>query len=140
VVDASHTTVAIPTTTAGPVEGSTLPPMLDPFPVVRIRGRLTATGARVTLFTVRAPRGVRIDVRCRGSSCPVRRLARTAAVSRLRPFERHLRAGTRLEITVTKPGYIGKWTTIVIRRGAPPKRSDRCRYAGGRRPVPCPNG
>jgi hypothetical protein len=57
---------------------------------------------------------------------------------RLRRFERALRAGTRLEIVVTKRGYIGKWTTIVIRRGAPPRRSDRCVYPGARRAAACP--
>ena len=112
--------------------------LLDPFPLVRIRGRFTPSGARVTLLTVRAPRGVTIVVRCRGVSCPVRRLARPASLTRLRRFERVLRAGTRLEIVVTKPGYIGKWTTIVIRRGAPPRRSDRCVYPGARRAAACP--
>jgi len=117
-------------------------PMLRPFPVVRIRGWLTSVGARVTLLTVRAPRGVQIAARCRGRSCPVRRFARTASVTRtrLRPLQRGLRAGTRLDITVRKTGYIGKWTTIVIRRGRPPARADRCVYPGARRPAPCPAG
>ena len=114
------------------------PRLLDPFPTVRIRGRLTNTGARVTLLTVRAPRHVRIAVRCHGGSCPVRRLAVAAAVTRLRRFERVLRAGTRLEIQVTKHGYIGKWSVIRIRRGRPPARSDRCVFPGGRRAVRCP--
>jgi hypothetical protein len=112
-------------------------PLLDPFPVVRIRGRLTATGARVTLLTVRATRGARITARCRGRTCPVRRVA-VAAPTRLRAFERHLRANTRLEITVRKRDHIGKWTIIKIRRGSPPRRSDRCLYPGVRRPVRCP--
>ena len=34
--------------------------MLKPFPIVRIKGVLTARGARVTLLTVRAPRGARL--------------------------------------------------------------------------------
>jgi hypothetical protein len=113
--------------------------MLKPFPVVRIRGVLTATGAHVTLLTVRAPRGVRISVRCSGRSCPVRRWARSAAVTRLTAFERHLRDGTRLDIAISRSGYIGKHTTIVIRRGAPPRRSDRCIYPTGGRPVRCPS-
>ena len=115
-----------------------VPRLLDPFPVVRIRGVLTPTGARVTLLTVRGPRDVRISVRCRHGSCPRRRVAVTAAVTRLRPFERALRAGTRLDIKVVRPGWIGKWTIITIRRGAPPRRRDRCVYPGGRRPVRCP--
>ena len=127
---------------APPPAGRVAPPMLRPFPVVRIRGWLTRVGARVTLLTVRAPRGVQIAARCRGRSCPVRRVARTASVTRtrLRPLQRELRAGTRLDITVRKTGYIGKWTTIVIRRGRPPARADRCVYPGARRPAPCPAG
>ena len=113
------------------------PLLLDPFPIVRIRGRLTPNGARVTRLTVRAPSGVRIAVSCRGRSCPARRFARSAGL-RLRRFERVLRAGTRLDITITKPGYVGKWTTIVIRRGAAPRRRDRCVYPGGRDRVQCP--
>ena len=120
--------------------GGVAPPMLRPFPVVRIRGWLTRVGARVTLLSVRAPGGVQIAARCRGRSCPVRRVARTASVTRtrLRPLQRGLRAGTRLDITVRKTGYIGKWTTIVIRRDRPPTRTDRCVYPGARRPEPCP--
>jgi hypothetical protein len=114
------------------------PRLLHPFPVIRIRGRLTTTGARVTLLTVRGPRGVRIAARCRGRGCPRRPLAVAAAVTRLERFERRLRAGTRLEIKVTKPGYIGKWSIITVRRGRPPARLDRCVYPGGRRPVRCP--
>jgi hypothetical protein len=114
--------------------------MLHPFPVVRIRGWLTRVGARVTLLSVRSPRHVEIAARCRGRGCPVRRLARTTSLTRtrLRPLQRHLRAGTRLDITVRKTGYIGKWTTIVIRHGRPPARTDRCVYPGARRPAPCP--
>ncbi len=131
------TTVNPPTPTATPAAG--LPTLLDPFPVVRIRGRLTETGARVSLFTVRASRGVRTVARCRGASCPVRRLTRYGARVRLRPLERHLRAGTRLEIRVTTPGRIGKWTRILIRRGAAPRRSDRCLFPGDPSPEPCPD-
>jgi len=114
------------------------PPLLDPFPVVRIRGLLTRGGARVTLLSVRAPRGTRIAAACFGRSCPVRRLARASLRTRLRPFERLLAAGTRLEIRVTKPGFVGKWTTIVIRRKSEPWRRDRCVQPGARRPGRCP--
>jgi len=113
--------------------------LLRPFPIVRIKGRLTSTGALVTLLTVRAPRGTRIDVACRGSSCPARRLARTATLARLRTLERNLAAGTRIDVVVTRPQRIGKWTTIRIRLGAPPRRLDRCVLPGGRSPVACPD-
>jgi hypothetical protein len=113
------------------------PLAFDPFPVVRIKGLLTATGARVTLLTVRAPRDVRIVVDCTGSGCPTHHYEPPAGKHRLRKFERDLKAGTRLEVRVTKPGYIGKFTAIAIRRHADPKRSDRCLEPGATRPVKC---
>ena len=114
-----------------------VPLALDPFPVVRIKGRLTSKGARVTLLTVRAPRNVRIEVDCTGIDCPVRHYRAPAGRHRLRRFERALRAGTRLEVRVTKPGYVGKFTAFVIRRNAEPKRSDRCLAPGATRPAKC---
>jgi hypothetical protein len=116
------------------------PPLLKPFPVIRIKGVLTAYGARVTLFSVRAPRSARISVLCRGRDCPRRRFRPPPGPRRLRPFERDLRAGTRLEVAVTRRGYVGKFTVIVIRRQAPPSRSDRCLMPGAKRPVRCPAG
>jgi hypothetical protein len=111
---------------------------LRPFPVIRIKGRLTKRGARITLLTARAPRGSRIAAACEGRGCPVRNLARIAALSRLRPFERELLAGTRLSFTVTRPGAIGKWTEILIRKGAPPRRRDGCLNSNTMRHWRCP--
>jgi hypothetical protein len=112
--------------------------MLDPFPVIRIKGRLTPTGARVTLLTVTAPPHVRVTVLCSGASCPVGHLARAAAVTHLHTFERALRYGTRLTITVTRPGYIGKSTVIIVQRGRKPTRRDLCLPPGRTRAVACP--
>ena len=44
--------------------------VIRPFPVVRMKGRLTARGADVQVLSVRAPRAAKISVRCRGKSCP----------------------------------------------------------------------
>ena len=46
---------------------------IKPFPVVRMRGRLTTTGRRVTLLSVSAPRAAKISVRCKGA-CPTQAL------------------------------------------------------------------
>ena len=137
------TPVAPAGTTGGGSLASLPPSLLDPFPVVRIRGLLTPAGARLTLFTIRVPSSVSVDVRCRGRSCRQQGFTgRTSDQSliRLRRFERPLRAGTRLAIKVTQAGRIGKWTTILIRRGAAPKRSDQCAYPNARVPAPCPSG
>jgi hypothetical protein len=114
------------------------PPLLEPFPVVRIKGMIGTAGARVTLLSVRAPKGARIAVSCRGRGCPRRKLASTASLMRLHAFERQLPAGVRLRIVVTKPGFVGKWTDIAIRRNAAPSRVDRCVAPGASAPERCP--
>jgi PKD repeat protein len=116
-----------------------LPRRMRPFPVVRIAGVVLPTGADVQILSVRAPRGARVRVRCRGLGCPVASLARTAAtrVERFRRFERRLRAGIRIAIFVRQTGRIGKYTRFLIRAGRPPARVDKCLVPGRSRPVSC---
>jgi hypothetical protein len=114
--------------------------LMGPFPVVRIRGSLTRTGVRITLLGVRAPQGARVEVLCDGRGCSRRRgvyVSRRGYV-RARRFQRRLRAGAVLEVLVTQPGVIGKYTRFRIRRGEPPVRTDRCARFGSTRPVSCP--
>jgi hypothetical protein len=115
------------------------PKMMRPLPIVRVRGRTTPGGARITLLTVEAPRGARISLTCRGRSCPVKKSAHAAKLTRLLRFQRVLAAGTRLAIRVTKPGRIGKYTQIVIRSGKAPTRRDRCLNPGSSKPRRCPS-
>src|SRR4051794_2397712 len=68
-VEATATPVPASVAASAPVIPTALPaaprPLaLNPFPVIRIKGALTPTGARVRLLTVRAPRGVRIVAHC----------------------------------------------------------------------------
>jgi hypothetical protein len=113
--------------------------MMRPFPLVRIRGWITARGAMIDALSVRGPRSLKISVRCHGRGCPRRSLARTAAkVTRLKAFEGFLPAGVRLEVRVTRPGFVGKHTLIRIRRGKAPIRRDRCLFPGSGRPRACP--
>ena len=107
--DLGNTATAPPpaatTPTAPAATGDTVTSrMMRPFPVVRIRGRVTSAGVRVTALTVRAPRGARIVARCSRGACPRRRFTTAGSFVHLRPFERVLRAGVRLEITVTRRG------------------------------------
>lgn len=130
---------APPAPAASSVQSTRRPAMLRPFPVVRVKGVLTTTGARITELAVTAPRSASITVLCSGSSCPRavqrREAARTAV--RLRTFERALRSGTRISIRVARKGFVGKRTLIRIQRGAAPKRSDLCLSSRGRTIV-CP--
>jgi PKD repeat protein len=114
--------------------------MMSPFPVVRIAGTVMRDGARISVLSVRAPRGSRVRVRCEGRGCPVGSVARTAATRlvRFRKFERRLRAGIRLKLFVRQGDRIGKYTRFLIRAGAPPKRLDLCLFPGRARPARCP--
>jgi hypothetical protein len=114
--------------------------LLRPFPVVRIRGRLSLRGALVTTLTVKAPHRVKIVVTCGGPGCPRQRYTRTAASIHLRPFERDLPGGLWLRLKITKRGYIGKETTVHIRRGKVPLRTDGCLWPGHKRVQACPAG
>ena len=44
--------------------------VIRPFPVVRMRGVLTSTGAKVSVLSVRAPRAAKITLRCKGKQLP----------------------------------------------------------------------
>jgi hypothetical protein len=133
--------IAPPATTAptGAVAGEQSSSLrwLSPFPVVRIKGWLTATGAQVTMLTVRAPRGASISVRCRGLHCPRKHLARAVALVHLKPYQRLLRGNMQLEISVTRRGFVGKRTIITLRRGKAPTRRDLCLYPGVSRAKSC---
>jgi PKD repeat protein len=115
------------------------PRAMTPFPVVRIAGVVLRRGARIRVLSVRAPRGAQVRVLCHGRGCPVGAVAMNTStrVSRFGRFERRLRAGTRLELFVTRRNRIGKYTRILIRAGGPPKRVDRCLFPGSSRPERC---
>jgi hypothetical protein len=121
---------------------------MQPSPVVRMAGILTGSGVNVGLLSAQVPIGARVTVTCRGRGCPARsetRLAATgsrrggeaAVLVTFRDFQRHLRAGIVLEIRITKPGRIGKYTSFVIRRGLP-RRKDRCLFPADPKPIACP--
>lgn len=126
--------------------------LMQPFPIVRIAGSVTARGARLRLLTVQAPVGTRVTVACRGPGCKTKSESRLAAVSSkgkhnrsagavllsFPRFERPLRAGAILKVLVSKPGEIGKYTSFVIRRHKLPVRTDACIATARSKPIPCP--
>jgi len=128
-----------PSPTPRPVVTTSLD-LLNPFPIVRLRGSATRSGARISLLSVRSPAGARVEVRCRGRSCPRTRVAATSVNRsvRFRQFHRYLRAGVILEVRVSKPDTIGKYVRFTIRKGGrSPLRRDLCLRPGSQRPVPC---
>ena len=119
---------------------------LNPFPVVRMRGRTTAGGVRLTVFSVRAPHGSLAELRCVGRGCPLKRTSkrvrspreRGSATIHFRQVERSLPAGIELQVRVTQEGMVGKYTRLRIRRRGLPLRTDRCLLPDSTRPVACP--
>jgi hypothetical protein len=121
-----------------------------PFPVVRIAGVSSTLGVRLRLFTVTAPAGVRITVRCRGRGCPYRqrgpfvvRGTGTRRVGGGRSVRiggfvgRLLKPGVRLQVFVMHKQRIGKYTSFRIRRSHPPLRADRCLRPGRTTVISC---
>ena len=104
-----------------PARDNPRPRLMNPFPVVRIAGTVLPHGALINVLSVRAPRGAQIRVRCMGNGCPVGSVATTSATRlvRFRRFERRLRAGIRLKVFVQQAKRIGKYTSFLIRAGAP---------------------
>jgi hypothetical protein len=113
---------------------------LAPFPKVAIGGTARPGGAQISLLRVRGPRGATVTVSCRGRSCPVRSLRRRIRKGRvrIRKLERRLPAGTEIELRVTKPGRIGKYTRFRIRSSKGPARVDKCLLPGAEKPTSCP--
>ena len=105
---------------------------------MRISGRFTRKRTKLTRVTVNAPRGARIRVNCKGRGCPYRRKAIAVKLVRVRKLQRSYRPNATIEIRVTQPQKIGKYTGVKTRKGKAPLRIDRCLMPGQTRPVTCP--
>jgi len=123
-----------------PVEAGSPPArVVKPFPSLRVAGRLTARGAVFRLVRLNAPRKARVVTVCRGRGCSSARRAFDGGRRLLRHLQRSYRAGAVIEIRVTRRGYIGKYTRIVVRRGRPPSRRDLCLFPNTEAPRRCPS-
>lgn len=107
------------------------------FATARLRAVPTRNGIRVRSLTVNARRGARISIRCRPRrACPAQ--SRTARNVSFRAFRgRRLRAGTRLQIRVTRRNAIGRFIEFRILRGNFRRLPDRCLPPGSSRPQRC---
>ena len=102
--------------------------IIRPFPVVRMRGALTATGEDHALLGACPAQGVD-PVRCKGRSCPASSWSRAwnlrkKTLTRMGRFERSLRAGVKITVQVTRKGYVGQAHNL---RDPPRRRADRAR-------------
>ena len=123
--------------------------IMQPFPIVRIAGSETSSGVNLSLLSVQVPVAARVTVSCRGRGCKTKSQSLVALASAkkrgagavllsFRRFQRPLRAGVILEIRVSKPGQVGKYTRFAIRRGKLPTRQDECLGPIDPKPIPCP--
>jgi hypothetical protein len=121
------------------------PAYLTPIPVVRLVGRLTRTGAQITLLRIRAPRSTTVSVRCGGGrrrGCRHRSRTKRAGRSglvRFREYQRRFKAGAVLAVFVRRGNTVGKYTRFTIRKRKLPRRVDRCLFPGDPfEPAACP--
>ena len=113
-------------------------PLLDPFPTVGMEGIVSGDSVRVDTLRVNAPPGAQVRIRCRGPGCPDPQAPAASRLRRFTRYERTFRVGAVLEVFVTSPGTIGKYTLFKIRSGKPPARRDLCVYPRGKRLRKCP--
>jgi hypothetical protein len=115
------------------------PPLLSPFPFVRLSGSVSGPRTRINVLSVRAPVCSRVTVLCRGEGCPWRRHTKLAGrrPTRFRAIRRLL-AGATIRVLVSKRDRIGKYTRFRTRANKAPKRVDRCLRFGATRGSPCP--
>jgi hypothetical protein len=95
------------------------------------------SSTRVLRLQSRAPKGARVELRCKGRGCKVKRKVFTQkrTVHSLLPYlpkNRMLRKGIVLEIRATAPRTLGTYVRFTIRGTKLPSRVDRCITASGR--------
>jgi hypothetical protein len=116
------------------------PPLLSPFPMVRITGSVSGARTRIRVLAVRAPVCSKATVVCKGPGCRRRRATKWTrrGPTRFPTVERRLGAGATIKVLVTKRDRIGRLTRFRIRADRPPKRTDRCLEFGKTRGIVCP--
>jgi YD repeat-containing protein len=110
---------------------------------VEARFLLFARDTKVKFLRVRAPAGSKVSVRCRGKkNCPKRltKMSKGPKKLQFKQLQRMFRPRTKLIITVTKGGFIGKKTTYTMRRRKPPMKRTLCLPPGAKKANSCPSG
>jgi len=133
---------------AGGASGQEYLVPMEPFPIVRIVGEVRRSGVKVTRLSVKGPAASVIVTRCKpASKCPYKERERlipgpkgATRTVRLRRLERRYRGGATVRVFVVKSGFIGKYTSFIIRRGRQPRRYDRCVRGIDLKRIRCPAG
>jgi hypothetical protein len=126
------------------VQSRPVPP-LQVLPGVEVEARflLFARNTNVKFLRVRAPAGSRVSVRCVGKkNCPKRltKMSKGPKKLQFKKLQRMFRPRTKLIITVTKGGFIGKQMTYTMRRRKPPMKRTLCLPPGAKKANACPSG
>jgi PKD repeat protein len=110
--------------------------------LIELQGQLKGKYTKVRRLLVRAPKDSMITVRCLGKKCPKRMTKQSKGSKKLRfkKLERRFRPKTKLIVSVTKNGFIGKQTRWTMRRRKAPLRQDLCLVPGAKKATPCPPG
>ena len=109
-----------------------------------------ATGKKFVLLrlkVVKPPEGTAVQLRCAGKKCPYRSKRATkfrkgditmfklrSPAKAAKSKDRRFRAGQRVQIRVTKPGYIGKVVKFKLKRRKDPVGKVRCLPLGASKP------
>jgi large repetitive protein len=126
-----------------------VPPVPPPPPtpllsgvLIELQGQLKGKYTKVRRLLVRAPKDSMITVRCLGKKCPKRMTKQSKGSKKLRfkKLERRFLPKTKLVVSVTKNGFIGKRTSWTMRRRKAPLRRDLCLMPGVKKATPCPPG
>lgn len=136
---------AMPGTGSGPPSPEPAPPQARPASSISYVARARRRYTVLTALSVRgAVAGSTVRLTCSGLGCPfrtrTRRVVRNAAKLDLLSLVRgkRLRAGTTLEIRVTKPGAVGVVRRLTIRAGRTPRSLNLCIAPGATKPGACP--
>ena len=133
-------------TVAAPPPPPPPPPALKRI-IVTLSSNFPSVGATIRfsrLVVKGVPRGSKVTAtcrtkqgrRCRGIRTFTKRNAR-GTVSLKRFLRKRLRAGTVIEVRVTKPNTIGAVKRLTVRRNKNPTITTRCLPPGAKRPVRC---
>jgi hypothetical protein len=113
---------------------------IKPKPVITLTGRFTSTGTIFSKFTIKVPKGATTTLACSKGTCPNKKLTiKGGHTSHVTKFEkRTLKAGTRIQLTIARKGYVSEVSIITIRKKLKPTRSDSCILPGKKTRQKCP--
>lgn len=131
-----------PTPVPTPAPAPPPPPPAKIESPVTFQWSFNSRWTRNTKLVVReVPSGATVQLLCRGRGCPTkpRTLAVKNGTASARSFlrRRHLRVGTRLDLSITAPGMIGKVLRFKVRRRAIPSMTRYCLPPGATAPQRC---